>query len=61
MKDYIEKQNPKVHRSYIKLRKLVIEEWNSILEERIRELVSGDSIPSNPTRTIFYQAFVLGP
>jgi hypothetical protein len=44
MKDYIEEQNPKAHRSYIKLRKLVIEAWNSILEERIRELVSRDSI-----------------
>jgi hypothetical protein len=33
-----------VHRSYIKLRRLVVEAWNSIPEERIRELVSGDSI-----------------
>jgi hypothetical protein len=42
MKDYI--QDPQVHCSYIKLRKLVIEAWNSISKDRIRELVSGDSI-----------------
>ena len=39
MKDYIQQQAPEVHRSYKKLRAVVLEAWNSITHERIIELV----------------------
>jgi hypothetical protein len=39
MKDYIEKKYPEVHRSYKRLREVVLEAWESITVERIRELV----------------------
>ena len=39
MKDYIELYYPEVHRSYKKLREVVLEAWESITHERIKELV----------------------
>ena len=37
--DYIQKHYPEVHRSYKRLRQVVQETWESITEERIRELI----------------------
>lgn len=39
MKDYIQEHYPKVHSSYKRLRQAVQEAWESITNERIRELV----------------------
>jgi hypothetical protein len=39
IKDYIERKYPEVHRSYKRLREAVLEAWESITIERIRELI----------------------
>jgi hypothetical protein len=39
MKNYIQDRYPEVHRSYKKLRIVVLEAWKSITTERVRELV----------------------
>lgn len=38
-KDYINKKYSEVHRSYKRLREVVIQAWESIILERIRELI----------------------
>jgi transposase len=39
IKDYIQKQDPEIHRSYSRLRTALIEAWNSITDQEIRELI----------------------
>jgi hypothetical protein len=39
IKDYIQEHYPKVHSSYKRLRVAVQEAWESIIHERIKELV----------------------
>ena len=39
MKDWIEEHYPKVHNSYVKLKKVVQEAWEAITHERIEEIV----------------------
>ena len=39
MKDYLQEHYPRVHRSYKRLRAEILEAWESITHERIRELV----------------------
>ena len=44
LKDYIAIIDPSIHRSYIKLKRVVQQAWDAISNERILELVSGESI-----------------
>jgi hypothetical protein len=37
--DYIQEKYPQVHRSYPKLKEAVLEAWNSITYEQIRDLI----------------------
>ena len=39
IKDYIQEKYPDIHRSYPRLREAVIEAWNSITDEQIKELI----------------------
>jgi Transposase. len=39
IKDIIEEKDPEIHRSYPRLRKAIIEAWNSITDEEIRDLI----------------------
>jgi transposase len=41
MKDYIQEHYAKVHSSYPKLRKAILEAWESITHEQIRDLIRG--------------------
>lgn len=41
MKDYIQAENPKVHGSYPRLRKAVLEAWEAITHAEIQELIRG--------------------
>jgi hypothetical protein len=44
LKDYIAAIDSTIHSSYIKLRKVVQKAWDVISNERILELVSGESM-----------------
>jgi hypothetical protein len=39
IKDYIQDKDPQIHRDYKRLRALIIEAWNAISIERIREII----------------------
>ncbi len=39
LKDIIQEKNPEIHRSYPKLRAAIIEAWNLITDEEVRDLV----------------------
>ena len=39
MKDYIQAHYPQVHSSYIQLRRVIQEAWDSITIEQIREII----------------------
>jgi transposase len=39
IKDIIEEKDPEIHRSYPKLRAAIIEAWNSITDEEVRDLI----------------------
>ncbi|PQE33789.1 transposable element tc1 protein [Rutstroemia sp. NJR-2017a WRK4] len=44
MKDYIEEKYPQYHSSYVRLKGIVLEAWDSITEGQIRELI--ESMPA---------------
>lgn len=39
IKDMIEEQDPEIHRSYLKLRAAIIEDWSLISDEEVRDLI----------------------
>jgi hypothetical protein len=39
MKDYIERKYPEIHTSYKRLREVVLEAWELVIYERIKELI----------------------
>ena len=39
IKDIIEEKDPEIHRSYTKLRAAIIEAWNLITDEEVRDLI----------------------
>ena len=39
IKDIIEERDPEIHRSYPKLRAAIIEAWNLITDEEVRDLI----------------------
>jgi transposase len=39
IKDIIEEKDPEIYRSYPKLRAAIIEAWNSITDEEVRDLI----------------------
>jgi hypothetical protein len=41
MKNYIQRHYPEVHRSYVKLREVVQEAWESITIKTIQDLIRG--------------------
>lgn len=44
LKDYIEAIDPTIHRSYKKLRAVVLRAWEAIDNKKILDLVSGESM-----------------
>ena len=44
LKDYIATIDPSIHRSYIKLKRVVRQAWDVISNERVLESVSGESM-----------------
>jgi hypothetical protein len=44
LKDYIQAIGPSIHRSYRKLRAVILQAWEAIDNQRILELVSGASM-----------------
>lgn len=39
-KDYMQEKYPEVHRSYRRLREAVLEAWNAITNDRVKELIA---------------------